>query len=88
MRNNDDYKFVYLLKVFPLFVFFWIYNREVLKTGVSKMKKFLHFGMVIVIVVLFFHVSYSKKKCYVSESNSISFSVYNIMIIKNKESNE
>ena len=41
-------------KSFPHFLFSWIYNREVLKRVVSKMKKFLHFGIVIVIVVLFF----------------------------------
>ena len=34
----------------------------------SKMKKFLHFGMVIVIVVLFFHVNYQKNKIEVWES--------------------
>ena len=29
-----------------------------------------------------------KKKCFVLESNSIGFSVYNIIIINNKELNE
>ena len=61
MRNNDNYKFVYLFKVFPPFSFFVNIQQGSTQNG-SKMKKFLHLGMVIVIVVLFFCVKCDENK--------------------------